>query len=398
MRVNSLFIIGIVMVLVLLPILAVADPVVADDDILPFVYPNPNGPYEDDTVTVACAQVWRIPNDPQAQLESMKNMAIKAAEQGVEIILFGEKQLDCCTLTLQPDCTPATYAETLPGPSSVEMEKIARKYGAYIVYGFTERDDKVDPPKVYNSTAIIGPDGIVDVYRKIHPVYTEGVSRGYRPVAFNTKWGPIGVSVCSDNYGQPELARTYALMGCRLLLNPTRLLDAPGFRTQVFRSLCSRAMENFMFVATTNNLGKDSTGYSYYYGGSFIVGPSKGINYEPTVYAGPASDKDEDLVMATLDLKISDQWRSMTQFFTPVEQFDGEPTTIPWLWAELWGTADDELKIANEELEGLRADKQALIMQNEQTTHNLYIAIALAGMLLITTIAFAVVSFSRKKK
>lgn len=152
-----------------------------------------------------------------------------------------------------------------------------------------------------------------------------------------------------------------------------------------------------MFVATTNNLGKDSSGYGYYYGGSFIVGPSKGIIYEPTVYAGPASDKDEDLVVATLDLSTSDQWRSMTQFFTPVEQFSGEPTTIPWLWAELWGNADDELKIANRELEELKADKQALLMQNEQTARNFYMAITLAGLLLITTIVFAVISFGKRK-
>ena len=85
-------------------------------------------------------------------------------------------------------------------------------------------------------------------------------------------------------------------------------------------------------------------------------------------------------------------------FFSPVEQFGGEPTTIPWLWAELWGTADDELKIANEELEGLRADNQALLMQNDQASRNFYIAIALAGVFLITTIALAVMNFSRKKK
>lgn len=398
MRVKNLWLIGIIMVLVILPILTGVKPAIADDNILPFVYPNPNGPYEDDTVTVALAQVWRIPHDVPAQLERMKNMAIKAAEQKADIILFSETCLHGCDRSKQPDCTAATYAETLPGPSSEEIEKIAREYGVYIVYGFLEKDVKVDPPKIYNSTAVIGPQGIIDVYRKIHPVYTEGVSRGYHPVAFNTKWGPIGVSVCSDNYGQPELARTYALMGCRLLLNPTGLIDAAGFRTQVFRALCSRAMENFMFVATTNKLGKDSTGYGYYYGGSFIIGPTKGIIYEPTIYAGPASDKDEDLVIATLDLSASDQWRSMTQFFTPVEQFGGEPTTIPWLWAELWGTADDELKNANEELEGLRADNQALLMQNDQASRNFYIAIALAGVFLITTIAFAVMSFSRKKK
>jgi hypothetical protein len=150
-------------------------------------------------------------------------------------------------------------------------------------------------------------------------------------------------------------------------------------------------MENFFFVATANNLGKDSTGYGYYYGGSFIVGPSRGISYEPTVYAGPASDKDEDLVMATLDLTVSDAWRSMTQFFTPVEQFGGEPTTVPWLWAKLWGTADDDLKAANEKIE-------ALSLENERATRNLYVAITLAGALLVATIVFAVMAFGRKKK
>jgi len=359
----------------------------------PFAYPGPYGPYEKDIVTVGCAQIQPVYGDTATTFDKMHEYVIQAEEKGIDILVFPEMVLNNC-MRGDEKCNKAEMAETLPGPSSQEMEKLAAQYGMYIVYGFLERD-QADASKIYNTAAVLGPEGLIGKYRKIHPVpWLEDVERGREPFAFDTPWGPIGVGICWDNYMYPELARTYGLMGCRLMLNPTAITFAAGQDEMMMHALICRYAENMMFVASANRV--KSRGEQADAGQSSIIGPTR-MHYEPTFYAGPASDSEEELIVATLNLEEAELMRIPSCIYDINPRLK-EPSFLPQMWAELWGNADDELEIANQEIEELRVDKQALIIQNEQTTRNFHIAIAVAGLLLITTIAFAVISFSRKKK
>src|SRR5258706_9199859 len=57
-------------------------------------------------------------------------------------------------------------SEPVDGYSFNQLSTVARKKNCYIVYGFAERADHF-----YNSAALIGPDGLCGVYRKVHLYY-----------------------------------------------------------------------------------------------------------------------------------------------------------------------------------------------------------------------------------
>jgi len=59
--------------------------------------------------------------------------------------------------------------------------------------------------------------------------------------------------------------------------------------------------------------------------------------------------------------------------------------------------ADDELKIANEEIITLQTSNESLSLENEKVTRNLYIAISAMVVLLIAVVMLAVLVSRRKR-
>ena len=78
----------------------------------------------------------------------------------------------------------------------------ARRTGAYISMGFSERD--AVSGTLYNSNVIFEPDGAYKVHRKLKPTGSERVvwgdaDRGYFPVT-QTPWGPAVSLICWESY------------------------------------------------------------------------------------------------------------------------------------------------------------------------------------------------------
>ncbi len=88
---------------------------------------------------------------------------------------------------------------------SVELETLAeaaKEAKAYISIGFSERDEINGT--LYNSNAMISPDGECLIHRKLKPTGTERVMWGdankdYFPV-METPWGPMGNLICWESY------------------------------------------------------------------------------------------------------------------------------------------------------------------------------------------------------
>lgn len=83
-----------------------------------------------------------------------------------------------------------------------ELAEAAKRAGAYVSIGFSERD--AVSGTLYNSNAIFEPDGKFKVHRKLKPTGTERVvwgdaNRDYFPVT-ETPWGPIGSLICWESY------------------------------------------------------------------------------------------------------------------------------------------------------------------------------------------------------
>lgn len=110
-------------------------------------------------------------------------------------------------------------AESIPGPSTEYFGGLARKHNLYIVAGLVERESNL----VYNTAALIGPDGRVQgKYRKVSLPRSEiegGVQPGDAYPVFDTRFGRIGMMVCYDGFF-PEVARRLAANGAEVIAWP----------------------------------------------------------------------------------------------------------------------------------------------------------------------------------
>jgi predicted amidohydrolase len=279
------------------------------------------------------------------------------------------------------------------------IAEISKKYGVYIVYGLVEKNVNAGPDDypAYDSAAICGPKGIIGVYRKTHLAPVELYEKGEGPVAFHTPWGPVGVTICYDNYSYHELHRTYALMGARLVLNATNIFYTPDMKDNFFlesqyhKGLQSLVGENWSYIASANNLGWSKSGL-WSFGKSEIIGPAKlamAPTYEPVYYAGPASDK-EEIIMAKLDLSYTDKLREWGRCFLPDEKHHNKPTFEVMTYIKWW-LPEDKTVVDKNQLNALTQEKEKIA----QTRDILVIA---AAVLLISTIVFAVLAFKPRKK
>ena len=103
-------------------------------------------------------------------------------------------------------------AEPVPdGPTTQAWLEAARRHGAVIVAGICERAGDA----LYNSAAVIGPQGFIGSYRKVHlwgaeNLFFEPGDLGV-PV-WKTQFGRMAVAICYDGWF-PETYRLAALQG-----------------------------------------------------------------------------------------------------------------------------------------------------------------------------------------
>ncbi|MCM2999210.1 carbon-nitrogen hydrolase family protein [Paenibacillus cellulositrophicus] len=251
-----------------------------------------------DIVTVAAINFHPKWGDKADNLKRMKGYVRTAAKQGADLILFPETALTGYGVKDDDPEMQRQNAETVPGESTLALAELSKEYGVYVVLGMPERD-AADPDIIYNSAAVIGPEGVIGAYRKIHPAAKESLwaTKGSEPLMFDTPWGPVGVGICYDSYCFPELVRYYTALGSRIYLNPTAIHNVEGWQDLYYTTLKSRSLENGTFIVSSNLVGQDYD--SYFPGGSMIVGPASHIGSE---YKGAPVEDKEAVVLATLDL------------------------------------------------------------------------------------------------
>lgn len=133
-------------------------------------------------------------------------------------------------------------AELIPGPSTEYFGRLAKRHAMHLVVGLVERD----APLVYNTSVLIGPDGIlIGKYRKVALPRAEieaGVAPGHDYPVFDTKLGKIGMMVCYDGFF-PEVARQLSLRGAEIIAFPVAGCNP--------RLAAARACENHVFVVSS---------------------------------------------------------------------------------------------------------------------------------------------------
>jgi predicted amidohydrolase len=165
------------------------------------------------------------------------------------------------------------FSETIPGPTTEKLSRIANEYGFYVVCGMPELDARSG--RIFNSSVLVNPDGArIETYRKVHlwenerKYFTPG--RGFR--VFNTKIGRIGLGVCYD-LEFPESARALALQGAEIIIYSSA--EPHPFENYVSTYLRSRAAENSLYVCHSNRIGRE--GDTWFFGQSQIVSPTNNV-------------------------------------------------------------------------------------------------------------------------
>jgi predicted amidohydrolase len=165
--------------------------------------------------------------------------------------------------------------ESVPGPTSLALEKACAESGVYAVVGLLEAVDEV----VYNSALLVGPQGLIGVYRKMH-LPCLGVDRfttpgdlGFR--VWETPIGRIGIAICYD-LRFPEALRCLGLRGADIVALPTNWpVTSESMPEFVARA---RALENRIYLVACNRVGEES-GFRFF-GRSVMVDPAGKIMME----------------------------------------------------------------------------------------------------------------------
>lgn len=259
-----------------------------------------------DVLTVSVVTMNAAWGQKEQNLNRIKGYVESAGKRGSDIVVLPEMVLtgyDDVAETPLEQKMQARLAETIPGPATEEIAALTRRYGMYAFFGMPERATE----GLYNSMAILSPEGECSVYRKLHLPQPEPnwALRGEKPVLVETPWGPVGVSICFDSYYFPELMRYYVAKGARMVINCTAHAHCHG-RFMAKASLEVASVMNGIFIASSNLGGPDRT--NWFWGGSSIVGPSR-KKREPHYYAGiPFYEEgcdEEGLYTAAIDLSLS---------------------------------------------------------------------------------------------
>ena len=191
------------------------------------------------------------------------------------------------------------FSENIPDGKFCKMLiDICKSKNIYIVSGICERFKN----SYYNSAILVEPDGRIHIYRKIHLFYKESSwfkPGSEKPAVIEIESGrfgkvKIGLMICFD-WIFPEAARTLTLNGAQIICHPSNLV-LPYCQNAMF----TRAVENHVFIITTNRIGTERTEEEQltFTGESVIVDP-KGN------YLARASNDMEEIVIVEIDPAIA---------------------------------------------------------------------------------------------
>ncbi len=171
----------------------------------------------------------------------------------------------------------------IPNEHTEKYHALARELDVYIQTGSFLEEDPAWPGSVFNTTCLIGPEGILSRYRKVHPWIPWEVSKsphdleGYDeemfPVA-DTPIGKLGAAICYD-WLFPEALRQLCANGAEVLVRVSAYMDpwgaTPPMDWWTVVNRC-RALENMAYVVASNQAASLSHYPPFSWpGGSMIV-------------------------------------------------------------------------------------------------------------------------------
>jgi N-carbamoylputrescine amidase len=254
--------------------------------------------------------------EPKVNLKKAIARIGEAAKRGAQIVCLQElfrSQYFCQT----EDIELFKLAETIPGPTTEALTKLAKQKKVVILGSLFERR----AAGVYhNTTVVIDANGkIAGKYRKMHipddPLYYEKFYFTPGDLGFqthDTKYGKVGALVCWDQWF-PEAARLTALSGAEFIFYPTAIGWLPDEGEEMNQAQHSawetiqraHAIANGVYVVVVNRVGRE--GNLNFWGQSFVADPFGRI-------IAKASADQEEIMVVDCDLTKIEETRQNWPF------------------------------------------------------------------------------------
>ena len=258
-------------------------------------------------VKIACIQMEPHVGDIAGNRAAGVNLIEAAARQGARLVVLPELCNSGYVFSGKEEAFD--LAEQVPaGPACQAWVEIARRLQVYVVAGIAERGGDT----LYNAAVIIGPDGYIGKYRKLHLWNNENIyfTPGDLGVpVFDTPFGRIGIAVCYDGWF-PEVYRLAALQGADLICVPTNWVpmsgQLAGHEPMAVTLAMASAHSNAMFIACADRVGVER--------GQAFIGKSLIVDCGGWPVAGPASAHSQAVIYADVDLSEARKKRRLNEF------------------------------------------------------------------------------------
>jgi N-carbamoylputrescine amidase len=240
----------------------------------------------------------------EANLDRMERYVLAAAKQRADVICFPEMNITGYALKKEIQ----SFAEPVPGPSTVKVQRMADECDITVIAGLAERTEH-DGTAITQVVASPGRD--IGKYRKIHLSTGEQAifQAGEGPAVFEANGTLFGLQLCYDAHF-PELSTILALEGAEILFI-SHASPAPESaeqkRDRWLRYLGTRAYDNSVFVVACNQVGDGGAGIKF--SGIVLVLDPRG-----DVVAEACGD-DERMVVVDLSTDVLEKTRNTRMGF-----------------------------------------------------------------------------------
>jgi predicted amidohydrolase len=276
------------------------------------------------TVRVAAVQMEPRLGRLVENLEGILLGLESAAEAGAKLAVFPECALSGYGFGSREE--GFAHAVRIDGGEVKRVADLSARTGCGCIFGLLERDGE----RLFNACVLIGPDGVIGTYRKVHLPFLGVdmfVDPGDRAFAVHELHGlRVGMHICYDG-SFPETARVLTLLGADLLVLPTNWPTHSECAAE--HMIPTRAMENTVYVMAVNRVGHES-GFRFI-GASSIADPSgqimarAGADAEETLFADidPARSRTKRLVRVPGRHEINRIGDRRPGFYGPLLQPNG---------------------------------------------------------------------------
>ena len=239
-------------------------------------------------VTIACVCMHSEVGEVEKNLDRANTLVDQAMARGAEVICLPEASISGYLIR-----NPNTLYDARRCQGIIDLiTEMARAKGVVLLAGLIEMEESRGP---FITQVVAGPGGLMGIYRKTHlsPMEQDSFQAGKEIRVFEWKGVVFGIQLCWEAHF-PEITTLMALEGAEIIFMP-HASPRTGPQEKLdswLRHMRSRAFDNALYIAATNQVGRTSEGYIFP-GVAVIIDPSGQV-------IAQRAEESEGMIVATL--------------------------------------------------------------------------------------------------